>query len=222
MRIRHYSVFFLLLVLVFGMSSCSSTGYSTKTNLVVPETIRSPNKIPPELVQYLPRFADILQKEGFSIGQTEDPRALDLVMEFNGNPFNLRVSASLWREGIPILTASATNSGWGTALARGSAVESLADSAVSTFQSELTGLMSHTEIVPDQIEPEAARASLEPRPGRVIEDTESINADRNTMDQTEKTKDVYSELIKLDELRERGILTQAEFDAEKKELLENN
>ena len=143
-------------------------------------------------------------------------------MEFNGNPFNLRVSASLWREGIPILTASATNSGWGTALARGSAVESLADSAVSTFQSELTGLMSHTEIVPDQIEPEAARASVEPRPGRVIEDTESINADRNTMDQTEKTKDVYSELIKLDELRERGILTQAEFDAEKKELLENN
>lgn len=35
----------------------------------------------------------------------------------------------------------------------------------------------------------------------------------------EKT-DIYSELIKLEDLRKRGILTDAEFDAQKKKLLE--
>lgn len=34
--------------------------------------------------------------------------------------------------------------------------------------------------------------------------------------------DVYAELIKLDDLRQRGIITTAEFDAQKKKLLEGN
>ncbi len=74
----------------------------------------------------------------------------------------------------------------------------------------------------DKNDPEAGRVSLEPRPDVVIESTENINADIRTRDETEKTKDIYTELIKLDDLRERGILTQAEFDAEKKKLLEGN
>lgn len=149
MLLKHHRIFFLLSLLIFGLIGCSSTGYSTKTNLVAPKIIRSPANIPPELVPYVPRFVEILQQNGFSVGRTQDPRALDLVLEFNGNPFNLRVSAGLWREGIPILSASATNSGWGTALARGSAVNSLADSAVSTFESELRNLMARIQIVPD-------------------------------------------------------------------------
>ena len=149
MQLKRYSIFFLLLLLFFGLIGCSSTGYSTKTSLVVPKTIRSPANIPPELVPYVPRFVAILQEYGFTVGRTEDPRALDLVFEFNGNPFDLRVSAGLWHEGIPILSASATNSGWGTALARGSAVNSLADSTVAAFAIELRSLISHTQIVPN-------------------------------------------------------------------------
>jgi hypothetical protein len=33
-------------------------------------------------------------------------------------------------------------------------------------------------------------------------------------------KDLYSEILKLDELRKRGLLTDAEFDAQKKKLLD--
>jgi hypothetical protein len=40
--------------------------------------------------------------------------------------------------------------------------------------------------------------------------------------ESDKPTDVYAELIKLDDLRERGILTQEEFDAEKKKLLESH
>lgn len=70
-------------------------------------------------------------------------------------------------------------------------------------------------------DPEVGLDIPKPR-SHVIEKTESNNADTHTADETEGTKDVYTELIKLDELRERGILTDAEFDAEKSKLLEGN
>lgn len=38
----------------------------------------------------------------------------------------------------------------------------------------------------------------------------------------ERTGDLYADLIKLDELRKRGILTDAEFDSQKKKLLNAN
>ena len=94
-------------------------------------------------------YVEALQAKGFTVGKTEDPRALELVFEFNGNPFNLRVSAGLWRQGIPVLTGSATNSGWGTALARGAAVNSLADKSVAQFKTELDMFASRVQIVAD-------------------------------------------------------------------------
>lgn len=142
-------ILILMPLILIGIMGCSSTGYSVKTSLEVPKIIRTPSNIPPELVPYFPRFVEILQQNGFSVGKTQDPRALDLVVEFNGNPFNMRVSAGLWREGIPILSASSTNSGWGTAIARGSAVNSLADSTASIFESELRNLKAHTRILPE-------------------------------------------------------------------------
>jgi hypothetical protein len=140
-------IFVLLALFWLSLMGCSSTGYSSNTDLVAPKMIRSPARIPPELVPYVPRFVGLLQQSGFAVGRTEDPQALELVLEFNGNPFNLRVSVGLWREGIPVLSASATNSGWGTALARGSAVNSLANSAASKFEAELEKLMTRTEIL---------------------------------------------------------------------------
>lgn len=74
--------------------------------------------------------------------------------------------------------------------------------------------------VVDKNDPEARRTSLVPRADVVIEKTEKITADVKTTDQTERTKDVYAELIKLDDLRKRGILTDAEFEAQKRKLLE--
>jgi len=39
-------------------------------------------------------------------------------------------------------------------------------------------------------------------------------------DDTAQRADLYQELLKLDDLRQKGILTDDEFDAEKKKLLE--
>lgn len=68
--------------------------------------------------------------------------------------------------------------------------------------------------VVDKNDPEVRRTSLAPRADVVIEKTEKITADV-------KTKDVYAELIKLDDLRKRGILSEIEFEAQKRKLLES-
>ena len=140
----------VVIALLLSAAGCSSTGYATKESLVVPHTIRAPASIPPEVVPYVPRYVEALQAKGFAVGKTDDPRALELVFEFNGNPFNMRVAAGLWRQGIPVLTGSATNPGWGTALARGSAVNSLAEKSVSQFKAELDSFAARAQIVADQ------------------------------------------------------------------------
>ena len=68
-------------------------------------------------------------------------------------------------------------------------------------------------------DPEARRVSLVPRPNLVIEKTERASVDVTTRDRTDRPKDVYAELVKLDDLRKRGILTAAEFEAQKQKLL---
>ena len=76
--------------------------------------------------------------------------------------------------------------------------------------------------VVDKNDQEVRRTSLVPRADVVIEKTEKITADVKTKDQTDRPKDVYSELVKLDDLRKRRILTETEFEAQKKRILERN
>jgi hypothetical protein len=75
----------------------------------------------------------------------------------------------------------------------------------------------------DKDDPAARQSSaLLPRPDVVIEKTEKSSIDVKGRDQTERAREIYTELIKLDDLRKRGILTDAEFEAEKKKLLNRN
>ena len=76
--------------------------------------------------------------------------------------------------------------------------------------------------VVDKNDPEAKRTSLIPRADVVVEKTEKISADVRTKDDTAKQPDLYVELTKLDELRKKGILSDAEFEAEKKKLLDRS
>ena len=134
--------------LVLG-AACSSTGFVTRSDLSVPRTVRLQTTLDPEVAPYTPRFVAALESHGFRVGKSDNPHALELRLDFNGNVFNMRVAAGLWHDGVPILTASATNSGWGTALARGSAVGTLADSAATNFEKELQQLVPHLRVTED-------------------------------------------------------------------------
>lgn len=71
----------------------------------------------------------------------------------------------------------------------------------------------------DKQSPEARSTALVPRPDIVIEKSEKVSTDIRIKDQSEKSKDVYEELIKLDDLRKRGIITDTEFEVQKQKLL---
>jgi hypothetical protein len=72
----------------------------------------------------------------------------------------------------------------------------------------------------DANDPAAQRVILTKQPDVLIESTSRNTTDINVHRQPHQAGDIYAELIKLDDLRKRGILTDAEFDAQKKKLLE--
>ncbi|MCS5631537.1 MAG: SHOCT domain-containing protein, partial [Pirellulaceae bacterium] len=76
--------------------------------------------------------------------------------------------------------------------------------------------------VVDPSDSEVRRTALLPRPDVAvvvtIEDNRS-SSDIGTKVKNTKPVDVYVELLKIKDLREKGILTQEEFNAEKKKLL---
>ncbi len=74
----------------------------------------------------------------------------------------------------------------------------------------------------DKDDPEVKRTELTPKVKVIIEKDEKLTSDKKIEDKTKETKDIYSELIKLDDLRERGIITDEEFNAMKKKILNEN
>lgn len=80
------------------------------------------------------------------------------------------------------------------------------------------GTVEYQFRVVDKNDPEAKRTYLKPRPDRVTESNDKLSVDIHTKD--DKAPDLYTELSKLDDLRKRGIITEEEFTAQKKRLLE--
>ena len=55
-----------------------------------------------------------------------------------------------------------------------------------------------------------------------VQQSESAAAKTTDSVDANSEPDLYSKLMKLDDLRQKGILTQAEFEAQKKKLLESS
>jgi hypothetical protein len=71
-------------------------------------------------------------------------------------------------------------------------------------------------------DPAAKGTQLIPSADVVVETTEKDSGDIHTTNGSAKTDVLYTELTKLDDLRKRGILTDEEFAAEKKKLLDDS
>lgn len=69
-------------------------------------------------------------------------------------------------------------------------------------------------------DPAAGRGALMPMPNTVIESTGKTTVE--VINKESAKKDVYADLMKLDDLRKRGILSDEEFTAQKKKLLLEN
>ncbi len=65
---------------------------------------------------------------------------------------------------------------------------------------------------------ELNRPKLKQAANTVIE----VKKDIHIKDESVKAKDIYSELLKLDDLRKKGIINEADFEAQKKKLLNSD
>lgn len=72
----------------------------------------------------------------------------------------------------------------------------------------------------DQDDPVYIAANPEPSADVVVEDNKDIKITIDTDERPDTSDDLYDELLKLEDLRQRGILTDEEFAAQKRELLE--
>lgn len=146
---KAFQIVISVLLLSLVLEGCTSAGHSTRERLIVPQIVQAPRSTPSVLKLYEGQFIDALESHGFLVGSTEDPEALELVFIFDGNPFNMKVVAELRRGSVAVLTASANNAGWGTAISRGGAVADLAGSALSEFEKELNILLQNVSIRTD-------------------------------------------------------------------------
>jgi len=67
----------------------------------------------------------------------------------------------------------------------------------------------------DSSDSDYSRTTVKKEADRVVE----IRKDVKTTDNTPPSPETYDQLLKLDDLRKRGIITDAEFEAQKKKLL---
>ena len=121
-------------------------------------------------------------------GNSGDPNALRLKLEFDPNVFSMNVIATVSRNGRVGAVGKSHNPGFGTMMNRDGSISALAAGAAAQLDSQLDELGSRLQIA-------------------------------QTKAQKPVSFDLYGEMNKLEDLRRRGLLTDAEFEAEKKQLL---
>jgi hypothetical protein len=127
----------LTLVLLIG---CSSTSIATKESVNLPRTLRLSENYHPEVAPFVGDFLQPIVKKGFSIGYTEDPNAAAISVEFDPNVFHTEIKFKVTQNGKVIVSSEASNSGWGTGIARNSALAKLAANVTTNLDKELQSL----------------------------------------------------------------------------------
>jgi len=72
----------------------------------------------------------------------------------------------------------------------------------------------------DADSPDAKGTGIESSPDEIVESRKKYSGELTINQESESKPDLYAELIKLDDLRKKGILSDEEFEEQKKRLLE--
>jgi hypothetical protein len=138
-----------LIFIVIGMSACSSTSQNIASDITVPKTVRHTASLDSRLAPHYHLFVSILQSNGFDVGQTADPRALELRLELDRNPSVLELDASLLQEGTALISARGATDG--VAIAGSAHISVLAQRAAGNFERQLVALRPNILIVADSL-----------------------------------------------------------------------
>lgn len=137
------SAVFVTLLLI----GCASSSQVVSDVVSIPVTV-STSVVTGEAAAYVDEFYKALQDRGFKYGETDDPNAAEMIVSFDPNVFHTEFVIQLAQRGRMIVESRASNSGWGTGIARPQALARLADEVTKNFRRELSKLS--LKIVPDQ------------------------------------------------------------------------
>jgi hypothetical protein len=144
---RSFKLWVSALFVALLMMGCASSSQVVSGDVAIPITVSVP-VVTGEAAAYVDGFYKALQDRGFKLGESDDPNAAELIVGFDPNVFHTEFVLQLVQRGRTIVESRASNSGWGTGIARPQALARMADEVTKNFRMEL-GKLS-LKILPDK------------------------------------------------------------------------
>lgn len=143
------------------LTGCSATSSVTTSSLTIPKTLQAP-RLTGEPAQFYEELVKPFAERGFRVGQTTDPRAGAIELDFEPSVWNTTFTLRLVHEGRVIAMSSASNKGWGTGINRPGALRDLVVN-VQTAMSDELGKININIVADKSIETACERAYSDPR-----------------------------------------------------------
>lgn len=134
-KIISFGFIFMMMVIC----GCASSTVGTREAVSIPRTIKL-NSIQGEASQFVDRFLQPLKDSGFRFGETDDPDAALLLIKFDPNVLHTAFEVTLKKGAMVVIRSEASNSGWGTGIARSQALEKLAADVEAGMRKELLNM----------------------------------------------------------------------------------
>ena len=127
-------LFLIAALLVLG--GCASSGKRSVTTIEAPSKFIL-EKVVGEAASYTDQIIKPLIKRGFTASLTTDPNALHVIIDLNPNVFHTKFTVTIFQQGKELIRAEASNSGWGTGIARSSALNNLAEDIANRLDEQI-------------------------------------------------------------------------------------
>ena len=108
---RHFRTIVYACLVASVFASISIRAQESGSKIIVAQTVRQPIALDSRLAPQYHLFVSVLEASGFKVGQTDDPRALDLKVGVDRNPSVANVVASLWHNEMKLFSVRATPGG---------------------------------------------------------------------------------------------------------------
>jgi hypothetical protein len=176
----------------------------------VVETVNPPEFVSPELKAYVDQFEAALRGNGFRIATAREPRNLDLRLSLATGPASITITSELLQSGRTLVATPVIN----RTFHKQSAIAGTVTVAAQRFSRDVA---RYVESVGGAIRvsgsPSAQPASSSQADG--------VASSQPTVQRevSRRADEVYDAILKLEDLRKRGLLTDEEFNAEKQKVL---
>jgi hypothetical protein len=118
---------------------CTSTSSGTFSGSAHGATVSVSAPAGSSSALYLPKLVAVLRKHDFTVVGSGQKAEYSAELEMNAGVWNVQCTINLLQRGVPVVSASNLNPGWGNWIARGASINVVADSVIREFDKKLSG-----------------------------------------------------------------------------------